>query len=209
MPFTSYDSAADVCRAYQIVWQRSDFVEAQPFSLADYFRSEIAFNLRELPFDMTEYSTTETLIFPMLREVWKPFRDSLMLWSHQPLSYDADLCGVPDYIVARRSRLGSMIFDAPYLLVIEAKKDDYSRGWAQCLAAMIAAQKLNGAPGHSLFGVVTNGRAWEFGKLQEDVFTQDVRPFFLQQLDSLASALHFVFTQCRDQAARMPPKVVA
>jgi len=94
-------------------------------------------------------------------------RDALTLWSHVPLTWDADLCGVPDYLVTRRSPLGPMIFDPPYVfLVIEAKKDDFARAWGQCLAAMLAAQKLNPAADRTLFGATTNGRSWEFGRLR-------------------------------------------
>jgi hypothetical protein len=144
------------------------------------------------------------LIYPLLREVWKPFHEVLTLWSHQPIAYDDDLSGVPDYIVARRSPLGPLIMDLPYLLVVEAKKDDFIRGWGQCLAAMLAAQKLNDVPDQTFYGITTNGRVWELGQLRGDVFTQDLRPFSLQDLDGLAAALHFIMIQCREQFARQP-----
>lgn len=204
MPFTSYATIGDVALAHRLECIQAEFVAPIPTSLSDYFRSELAFNLHELPFGATEYSATETLIFPILREAWKPFRGDLMLWSHQAIAYDDDLCGVPDYIVARRSPLGVMVFDLPYLLVVEAKKDDFARGLAQCLAAMVAVQKLNGIPEQALFGVATNGRVWEFGRLRNAVFTQDPRLFLPQELDGLAAALTFLFSQCRDEAARHP-----
>jgi hypothetical protein len=204
MPFASYSSVADVARAYQIRIQRTQFLEPVAAALSDYFRSELTFTLREVPFDGSEYAACETLIYPLLREVWKPYRDALTLWSHQPIAFDEDLCGVPDYLVARRSPLGPLILDLPYLLAVEAKKDDFQRGWGQCLAALLAAQKLNPLPDQTLYGVSTNGRLWEFGQLQGDLFTQDVRPFSLQDVDSLAAALHFLMIQCRDQVRRQP-----
>jgi hypothetical protein len=30
------------------------------------------------------------------------------------LIYDANLCGVPDYVLAKRSLLGTVVFDKPY-----------------------------------------------------------------------------------------------
>jgi hypothetical protein len=204
MPFASYTSIGDVAHAYHLECRLEEFVAPIPTSLSDYFRSELAFNLREMPFGLSEYSTTETLIFPILREMWKPFRSSLMLWSHKAISYDADLCGTPDYIVTRRSPLGLAVFELPYLLVVEVKKDDFTRGSAQCMAAMVAAQKLNGQPEQTLFGVASNGRVWEFGRLQGSVFTQDPRLYLAQDLDGLAAALQFVLSQCQDEAARYP-----
>ncbi|HBI46857.1 MAG TPA: hypothetical protein DDY78_28985 [Planctomycetales bacterium] len=204
MPFASYTSIGDVAHAYHLECRQEEFVAPIATSISDYFRSELAFNLLEMPTRMGEYSVTETLIFPILREVWKPFRDRLMLWSHQAIAFDSDLCGTPDYIVARRSPLGALFFDLPYLLVVEAKKDDFERGSGQCLAAMLAAQKLNGVPDSTMYGAASNGRVWEFARLQGTVYTLDPRLYLAQELDGLAAALQFVLSQCQDEAARYP-----
>ena len=201
MPFTSYATVADVAKAHHIHFHKAEFLQPVPATLSDYFRSELAFTLSEVAFDSAESVACETLIYPLLREVWKPFHETLTLWGHQPIEYDKDLCGVPDFIVARRSPLGPFIFDMPYLLVVEAKRDDFVRGWGQCLAAMLAAQKLNKLPEQTLYGVATNGLGWQFGQLLGDVFTQDVRLFSLKDPDILAAALNFLLTRCRDQVA--------
>jgi hypothetical protein len=192
---------ADVARAYQIHCQRAGFITPVPATLSEYFRSELAFTLQEVPFDGSEYAASETLIYPLLREVWKPFHASLTLWSHEPIRYDDDLNGTPDYMVARRSPLGAFILDVPYLMVVEAKQDNFPIGWAQCLAAMLAAQKINQLQEQMIYGISTNGRGWEFGKLRGDEFVQDPRPFSLQDLDHLAAAINFVLKQCHDQVA--------
>jgi hypothetical protein len=204
MPFVNYQSAADVARAYHITFQREPFVGEVRIPLSDTFLSDLAFTLREIPFTHSEAAVSETLIFPMLRDVWRHYYDTLTLWSHQPIAYDTDLSGIPDYLVARRSPLGPFVLDQPYLLIMEAKRDDFERGWGQCLAAMVASQKLNNLPQQTIYGITTNGRAWEFGQLQNDQFTHDPRPFSLQNLDALAAALHFVFSTCRDQVMRLP-----
>ena len=204
MPFPSYASMAEAARAYRIHCQRSEVVRPAPAVLGDGFRSELAFTLSEVAFESSEWIVCETLIYPLLREVWKPFHKTLTLWSHQPIAFDDDLCGVPDYIVARRSPLGPFIFDLPYLLVVEAKRDDFTRGWGQCLAAMIAAQKLSDAPEQPVYGISTNGRVWEFGRLQGDSFEQNARLFTLDDLDDLAAALRFVLIHCNDRVAPQP-----
>jgi len=63
---------------------------------------------------------------------------------------------------------------------------------------MVTAQKLDNLPDQTLFGIPTNGRGWEFGQLQGDVFTQDIRPFPLQNLDALVAALLFMMHHARD-----------
>jgi hypothetical protein len=204
MPFTSYLTAEDVARAHQIRIDRSDVVTPVAAPLSDTFRSELAFTLTEVAFEQSESAACETLIYPLLREVWKPFYKVLTLWSHAPLRFDDDLCGVPDFMVARRSPLGATVMDLPYLLVVEAKRDDFIRGWGQCLAAMRAAQRLNDAPDLTLFGIATNGLAWQFGRLESDTFTLDIRPFSLREVDALAAAIHHLQILCRDQVAREP-----
>jgi len=204
MPFTSYATIGDVARAHRVHINRREFVTPVVGPLSDSFRSELEFTLREVAFDNSGSIICETLIYPLLRDVWKPYREHLTLWSHQAIAFDDDLCGVPDYIVARRSPLGALVFDIPYLLVAEAKRDDFTRGWGQCLAAMLAAQRLNRLSDQTLYGDATNGRGWELGQLEGDIFTQDPRPFSLRNLDDLAGALHFLMTQCREQVNRQP-----
>jgi hypothetical protein len=50
--------------------------------------------------------------------------------------------------------------------MVEAKKDDFEGGWGQCLAAMLAAQMINGDDQLILQGSVSNGDVWQFGRLQ-------------------------------------------
>jgi len=129
MPFANYQSVADVARPFRIHFRRENFVMPFPAPLSDYFRSELDFTLREVPFDGSASAACETLIYPFLREVWRAYLEALTLWSHQPITYDADLSGVPDYLVALRSPIGALMFDQPSLLVVEARKDDFTRGW--------------------------------------------------------------------------------
>jgi hypothetical protein len=93
----------------------------------------------------------------------------------------------------------------PYvLLVVEAKRDNFEEGWGQCLAAMLAAQKLNQDPELMVYGAVTNGRVWDFGRLQAALFTQDGRLFTLDNLEQLFGALHFLFAECHQQVLAQP-----
>jgi len=172
--------------------------DAPPFG--DYFREELALNLREFPLDRSETSAGELLIFPILREVWKAYRPALSLFSHEPLEYDADLCGTPDYFVCKRSEFGPFYPTPPYLLVVEAKLSDFARAWGQCLAGMLAAQKVNGTPDRPIYGIATDGRAWEFGLLLAAEFTRDPQGYALATLDMLGQALHNLFRACRDMA---------
>jgi hypothetical protein len=204
MPFASYTSIGNVARAYQIILRQAAFVVPSAQPVSEYLRRELAFAQNHVAFDSSEAAVCENLIYPVLKEVWRSYTDDLMLWSHMPLNYDTDLSGTPDYFVARQSPLGRWVLDQPYVLVVEAKRDDFTRGWAQCLAAMLAAQKLNGLPEQTLYGITASNRVWEFGQLRATTFTQDGRPFTLHDLDELCGAVHYVFEQCRRQLVVQP-----
>lgn len=207
MPFNSYATAADVAIAHRIRLSTAEFVAPAPIALNEYFRSEVDFTLRDVSYRVSEAAVCETLIYPVLREVWRLYLNELSLWSHLPLAFDPDLCGTPDYMVSRRSPLGAPVPDQPFLLVVEAKKDDFDRGWGQCLSAMRAAQGLCEEADLTFSGASTNGRTWEFGRIEGDVFLQDPRPFSILDLHGLSAALHDIMIRCRDQAARLPAGV--
>ena len=61
---------------------------------------------------------------------------------------------------------------------------------------MVAIQKLNElSPNKTVFGIVANGKFWEFGKLKGNVFTKNIRPYSLADLEKLFGALNYGFHQ--------------
>ncbi len=95
--------------------------------------------------------------------------------------------------MAKRSPLGKVVFDKPYLLLVEAKQDKFEEGWGQCLAEMIAAQRLNEDPQMMVFGIVSNSARWQFGKLEADIFTRNIILYSIQELDQLFAAVNYIF----------------
>ncbi|MEQ9368172.1 MAG: hypothetical protein RIG63_03945 [Coleofasciculus chthonoplastes F3-SA18-01] len=200
MSFSSYKSIGVVAKAFQIKYIRDNFITEIEFDVSDSFRNELELILNEGVFDNSDRAICETIIYPILKEVWKAYRRNLLLWSHQTLTYDENLSGTPDYIVAKRSPLGTVVFDKPYFVVVEAKKEsDFTEGWGQCLAEMVAVQKINNDPGQRIFGVVSNGAIWQFGQLISDEFTQNKRFYTIQDLERLFAAVNYVFQQCELQ----------
>jgi hypothetical protein len=204
MPFTDYATIGDVALAYRIVLRDEKFVTLREQPISEILRAELAFAENHAAYSRSETALRENLIYPILKEVWKSYLQDLMLWSQEPLRYDADLSGVPDYIVGPLSPLGRWVVQSPYIVVIEAKRDDFERGWAQCLAALLAAQKLNNLPELTLYGITTNGRFWDLGRLEGATFTREPLPFGLHNVEELCAALHFVFEQCQSQVLRLP-----
>jgi hypothetical protein len=102
--------------------------------------------------------------------------------------------------LAKRSPLGTVVFDKPYFILVEAKKESaFDEGWGQCLAEMIAVQRLNNEPEQTIFGSVSNGAMWQFGKLKLEMFTQNNFFYTIQDLERLFAAVNYVFKQCELQ----------
>lgn len=202
MAFTSYSSIDEVIRKHKVRWVPGPVVVPDPAAptFSPHFQAELQFNLTRLPPARSESGAGEIILFPIIREVWREYHTVLSLFSHECLSFDADLTGYPDYFVCRQSEFGPFYPTPPYLLVVEAKLDDFAKAWGQCLAAMLAAQKLNGVPDQPVYGITSNGRTWEFGVLKHNEFTQQQEPAALGDLGDLARSLHTVFRSCRDLA---------
>jgi hypothetical protein len=202
MPFTSYKEIGQVLKEYQITFEEAKWVGQLTIPISNYFESELEYSLETFSFDDSEYAVCENLIYPILREVYKPYKKWFTLWSHKPISFDEKLCGTPDYIVAKKSPLGKPIFEKPFLITVEAKKDDFIEGWGQGLAEMVAVQKLNDlSDDRTVFGIVSNGQFWQFGKLKGAIFTKNIKSYALADLEKLFGALNYVFHQAELELA--------
>ncbi|MEG4347682.1 hypothetical protein QUB70_31040 [Microcoleus sp. A003_D6] len=196
MPFSAYKTIDTVVKEFQITYTQSNFIIETEFNIPNYFREDLEIVMQDGAADCSEFAICENLIYPVLKEVWKQYRRKFILWSHKSLTYDEKLSGFPEYILAKKSPLGNVVFDKPYFLLIEAKQDNFEAGWAQCMAEMIAAQRLNENPEQEIFGIVSNGDRWQLGKLKSNVFTRNQTFYTIQELDKLFAAINYVFQQC-------------
>jgi hypothetical protein len=199
MPLGTYKSIEDVARAYQVTLREEKFIQPIPYPVNEQFQHRLELLLENAPVSVSEEAICEFLIAPILQEIWLSYRDSLMMWSHASFGVEQPLIGYPDYFFSKRSPLGR-VRDQPYVLFVEAKRDDFEAAWAQCLSAMLAAQKINKHPEQTIFGGVSNGRVWGFAKLEGQLFTQDSREFTISRLAELFAALHYVFEQSKQLA---------
>jgi len=90
----------------------------------------------------TEKARSEFIIAPILFELWLLHNREIGLLSGVEFNIDEaqGLKGVCDYIITRSPE--QLFVKAPVLMVAEAKNEDMKRGYAQCMAEMIAAQRL-------------------------------------------------------------------
>ena len=127
----------------------------------------------------SETARRETLVAPILIDVAAFCNCQLKI--EYPLNVSQWLKGNLDYLLRADHEF----------LIIEAKNDDLSRGFTQLAVELIALAKQQESS-EPLFGAVTIGEVWRFGKLnpQKQVITQDLELFKLPgDLDALVSVL--------------------
>lgn len=199
MAYSDYRIIGEVLQEYQVTYIEENFIVETPFNISNYFREDLELMLREAPVYSSEFAIGENLINPVLKEVWKIYRSKFILWCHYALNVETKLLGYPEYILASRSPLGKIVFDKPYFILVQAKQDDFEGAWAQCLAEMIAAQRLNNELKVTIYGITSNGDRWQFAKLEENIFTRNIKYYTIQQLDELFAAVNYTFQQCEAQ----------
>ena len=120
-----------------------------------------------------ETARRETLVSPIMLEVIRYCHCKMRI--EYPLNVNNWLKGNLDYLL--RSRSTPEEPSQNNLLVIEAKKDDLTRGFTQLAVELIALSHIEER--NILYGAVTIGDVWRFGKLDRDrkQITQDLNLF--------------------------------
>jgi hypothetical protein len=189
MAFTDFKSADEVQTAYQIKLVEKNFLTIQPISPSETFIWEYQFVNEHFDIFSSEASRCENVIYPILREACKKYIHQYSLWSHKFIFIDEILVGTPDYMVTKRSQLGKNVLELPLILVVEAKQNDFTKGWGQCLAELVAAQKLNNNEALAIYGIVTDAEVWQFGKLAGQSFIKNYSRATIDNLDEVFGAV--------------------
>ncbi len=195
MAFSDFKKLSEVQEQFRIKYMTSDFFKVEAANPPEQFLQEFRFTLQNINVLSSEASRCEAIIFPILREVYKAYADNYALWIREPIIYDEILSGTPDYLIATKSELGMTVVGTPLIMLVEAKKNDFEQGWAQCLAELVAAQKINADSDVPVYGIVSDGTFWQFGRLVGDAFTQNQINFSVDNLPTLFGAINAVFKE--------------
>jgi hypothetical protein len=199
--FISFKNLTEIVKKYELFYDLRPIIpEARAeVLLPKLLNEQIQFNLTETIYDASEAAICESIIYPILQEVWKEFKDRLQLWSHTGIDADETLAGILDYVIAKKSEFGR-ILGTPLLATIEAKKDNFDEGWTQCTAQLLAMQKLNQKEqDYVLYGIVSNGEQWEFGQLHQNKLLRHPKSFSVFELSELYTVIHHVLSRCYEQ----------
>jgi hypothetical protein len=165
-------------------------IETHPVKPSDFFHQRL---VRLKRFDLrSSEKAKELLIDAICEEALEDFAQ-LKIWKGTAIESDV-LSGTPDYIIAENKDY----LDAPILCIVEAKKDNFTQGLAQCLVEMQACQWNNQQINKTIdvFGIVTNGEGWKFYKLTFQGEVYETLLYSVLDMEILLGALHYIFQEC-------------
>lgn len=182
---------AEAFKELQLTSLRRWDLDAATLAPSDFFRQRL--QRLESTFDTTTSERAKELLIDAICEEALLRHSQLKAWKAALIQSD-ELTGVVDYVTApNRSYL-----DNPLLCVVEAKRDDFSQGLAQCLVEMKACQWSNAQAGNEIdiYGIVTNGEGWKFYKLTTTHEVYETLLYTTWAVDSVFGALDYVFAEC-------------
>jgi hypothetical protein len=165
-------------------------IEVEPVELSSFFQERLQ---RLQCFDLQRYEESKKLIIDALcEEAIQPYK-RLKIWKGAALESEATNGNV-DYLVAKRKAY----LEAPFLCIVEAKKDDFEQGLAQCLVEMQACQWQNRNLGKEIevLGIVTNGDGWRFYKLTPQGTVYQTLLYGIAHMEEILGLLRYVFQLC-------------
>jgi len=200
MAFSDFKSINMVIKKYPVKIRREKFLSDDiTLAIPNWFMENLNFVIQNKSINDSEFFLCEVFIYPFLQEVWKK-HTTMQLWSHQAICFNQELSGEPDYLFSSVTKEAvTHIINSPILTVVEAKKENFTEGWGQCLAEMIACQKINDNPDIIIFGIVTTGEFWRFGKLHGDTFTENTLPVSIENPSKIMGCLEYVMNECESQ----------
>jgi hypothetical protein len=118
---------------------------------------------------------------------------NLKIWKGAPLETE-DLNGNADYLITENQDY----LETPYLCAVEAKKDDFEKGLAQCLVEMKACWLNNRDAGREVevLGIVTNGTGWKFYRWAAIGEVYETSMYGEHEMPVLLGALNQVLAMC-------------
>jgi len=192
--FTTYDEVAIL---FKIKLIETSFLQEIPIKIPNSLFEFIDDNLRIKRSYVSENAICESIISPILNILGK--HNKISVWSHVrfDVSEEEGLVGIPDFLIAPTSDIGTT-FIRPIVCVAEAKKENFNEGWAQALSEMIAVQRFNQLPDQDVYGIVTTGLFWQFGKLNQTNFTQEVVAYSaVENLQQLFNVLNWLILEAK------------
>ena len=202
MPYGKFTTIGQVAETFGITLKKEWFlqdVQENSIEVPDYKQAEIKKRLSNTAALKNEASRSNQIITPILNIVVDK-HEPLQLWIEESFNVDEDngLTGTPDYLIALETAGEEMAI--PPICVIEAKQDKFDEGWTQALAEMVASSKIGS---NICYGIVTTGKAWEFGKLENSIFIREPDQVSTRNLQYLFDTLNWIVSLAKKEIYKM------
>ena len=177
LPFDTADILAEFGVAFQST--SLQLPEQHPLDPTP-LTQELAENLA-LVDPTSEIARRESLIFPVLKTVCKFIQSPLKI--EYSIRVSDRLKGNVDYFIPTPQNL----------VIIEAKNADLGKGFTQLAVELIALDQWIDTPVDCLYGAVTTGDTWKFGRFdrQQKLIQKDIKTYGVP--NDLAKVLGILF----------------
>lgn len=152
-------------------FQENLFTKIAPRNVSEWLKTTLSLGVELALQQDTEKARSELVISPVFVELRTQSNKEISIFSGIEFNVDSKLklTGECDFLVSRSSY--QMLLSAPIVVAVEAKRQDFEKGYAQCIAEMIAVRIFNereGKPTERVYGTVTTGDVWRFLMLEGD-----------------------------------------
>jgi len=208
MAFTDFTSPVKVKEHYpELIISKQDFIpnNLDNFELTLSFEKDIKFGLQT--YKPSKSFADKFLIVPIINKVWQNC-NNLNLWTEAYIKADDKLQGRPDYLISLLDREQYEVLSLPIIALVEAKQENFTAGWGQCLAEMLACQKLNKSQEVIIYGIVATGQYWEFAKLEGVNFIRNSVSYNLNNLQQILNVVNYIFKQAEKEIPLLDSTIV-
>jgi hypothetical protein len=171
---------------------RDLFPAIEDVPVSEYLQTTLSRNLALALSISTEKARSEMIIAPLLIELRELCHRQISLFSGVEFVVDASegLSGYCDFILAASQN--ALIVEAPVFMLVEAKNEDLKKGYGQCIAEMVAAQRFNATTKRQnakIYGAVTIGSIWRFLCLTDKAIAIDNKEYYIDDTGHILAVL--------------------
>jgi hypothetical protein len=151
------------------VFKENLFSQTKPRAVNDWLKAYLHETIEFALAQNTEKARSEFIIAPVFLELRRQAKEKISIFSGIEFNVDKKLklTGACDFLVSRSSY--QAVLEAPIVIAVEAKRQDFEKGYVQCIAEMYAAGIFNereNNPARTICGTVTTGDVWRFLMLE-------------------------------------------
>jgi hypothetical protein len=153
------------------VFMENLFSQTEPRAVNDWLKAYLHETIEFALAQNTEKARSEFIIAPVFLELRRQAEEKISIFSGIEFNVDKKLklTGACDFLVSRSTY--QKVLESPVIIAVEAKRQDFEKGYDQCFAEMYAARLFNereGKPLERIYGTVTAGDVWRFLMLEGD-----------------------------------------